>query len=287
MVLGSIYALLTLQRIPDWKNNLQLFQRGVEVAPNSARTNYALASELMRGGHSMADPALRKARYAEAMVYFKKSVEILPVNHESHYNAGMCAALLGDTMLAMQHYRTAIQLRPAYFTAINNLAVIYGARLQFDSAQVCYERVLQLRPDDQLVRSNLSNLHFGKGVFAAQAGDSKRALAEYYTSLKYDPKNIKVINNTASLYAGLTQYDSALVYLYRAYSIEPANLMIIENISAVNFLAGKTDQAIDFANRGLAINPRSGKSIGVLVDALTRKGDLAKAAEYRRQLGGN
>lgn len=276
----AVYALLSLMRIPDWKNNLRLFERGVEVAPNSSRTQYALASEYMREANRMGDPAARKARYAEAMRYFEESCRILPVNHEAHYNAGICAALYGDTTLAMGHYRSAISIKPTYFTAMNNMAVLFEARIQFDSAQVYYERVLSLRPDDQLVRSNLSNLHFGKGMFAAQAGETDRALSEYRISMNYQPSNVKVINNTASLFAGLSQYDSALVYLFRGYELEPSNLMVLENIAAVSLLAGRTDQAIEFGNRTIQLNPRSRKGLGILFDAWTRKGDIRKAGEY-------
>ncbi|MFN5356957.1 MAG: tetratricopeptide repeat protein [Bacteroidota bacterium] len=285
-LIGSVYAILCIMRIPDWKNNLLLFERGVEDAPNSARTNYALASEFMREANTLTDPTARKARYAEASEYFKRSLDILPINHEAQYNAGMCAALFGDTTKAIQHYREAITLRPSYFTAMNNLAVLFGARLEFDSAQLYYERVLALRPKDDMVRSNLSNLHFGKGIFAAKAGDSKRALGEYRISLNYQPSNVKVINNTASLYAGLTQYDSALVYLFRAYSVEPSNLMVVENIASVSLVTGQLDQAIEFGDRALALNPRSVKALGVLVDAWSRKGNALKAGEYSERLRG-
>lgn len=281
-VLFFVFSVLTFARVPDWKNNLALFRSGVEVAPNSSRTQYSLASEYMGIATKTADINERNTLLSSSLVHFRRSLEIFPDNFQALYNTGICCALSGDTAGAIQSYRKTIQLNNKYMTAMNNLAVIYEARKEFDSAAFYYKMALSVMPGEPVAVGNLSNMYFSKGLFLSQLGRRDEALLSYKTSISYNANNVMSINNVASLYTGVRQFDSALVYLRRGYEVDARNQMIVENIAAVSFLSQNYTQAIEYARKGLELNSTSRKSLGVLSDCYQAMGNVSEAEKYRQ-----
>jgi len=283
-VILLLYSGMTWSASAYWKDNLALFGRGVLTSPNSARTHYAYASECMKQSYTADDPSARLAWLAESREHFGRCLEIYPDNYEALYNTGICMALSGDSLAAIRAYKNAIGLKGDNVNAMNKRGVVYEGLLQPDSAVRYYSMAMQVRPDQPVARDNLSNLYYKQGLLAAQEGDKERAIASYLTSIGYKRDNVMSLNNVASLYTGIQQFDSAPVYLMSAYEIDPANLMVTENIAAVSLLNRNYDQAISFANKALLLRPGSPKSLGVLADTYQALGNIEKAAEIRRQM---
>ena len=283
-VILFLYSGMTWSASAYWKDNLALFGRGVLTSPNSARTNYAYASECMKRSYTANDPVEKQAWLSKSREHFGRCLEIYPDNYEALYNTGICMALSGDSLSAIRAYTKAIGLKGDNVNAMNNLGVVYEGMRQTDSAARYYIMAMQLRPDQPVARDNLSNLYYKQGLLAAQQGDKQGAIASYLTSIVYKPGNVMSLNNIASLYTSIQQFDSALVYLKSAYEIDRSNLMVTENIAAVSLLNRNYDQAISFANKALLLRPGSPKSLGVLADAYQSLGDTEKAAGIRRQM---
>lgn len=276
-----LFALLSFNRSADWKNNLSLFERGVERSPNSSRAQYSIATEYMTQAQRAEDPAESREFFRKATVHFAKSTEIYPQNVQAHYNSGICYTLLKDTSRAIFHYRKCVEYDKDYEEAMNNLGVLYQGRAVFDSAQYYYELGLAVDPKARKPLQNLSDLFGMKGAFLNRSGDREGAIASYKKCLEYNANNIQALNNLASIYSGMRAYDSALVFLERAYALDTRAMMVIENIAAVSYLSGKYIKAIEYANKALAIDNRSRKSYGVLADTYQAMGNTKEAARYR------
>jgi superkiller protein 3 len=188
---------------------------------------------------------------------------------------------MGDTNMAVFHYRKSIDAKNNYEEAMNNLGVLYQGRRMFDRAQYYYEMGLKVDPTAKKPVKNLTDLFGMKGAYLGSQGNYEAALESYRKSLVYDPGNMQTLNNMASIFSNRKNYDSAMVYLKRAYQIDPRAMMVIENMAAVSFLSGNYARAIEFANKGLAINPGSRKSLGVLADTYQAMGNAAEGSRYR------
>lgn len=280
LTLVVLFSGMTIVRSADWKNNLTLFQSGVDVCPNSSRTQYSLASECFTQMNKTSDPAKRQELAQKARVHFEKSIEILPGNFQALYNYGLYNAAIGDTARSIACYEKVIQLDSTYFTAMNNLGVIYGARLDFGNAFRCYRMAYALNPSS-ITAGNIANLYFNQGIYYGLKNMTDSSMACYRNSVAYDSKNVMAYNNMAVIFANRTEYDSCLFYLKKAYAADNANLMILENIGAVSYLNKQYDQAIEFAGKALAINPQLPKSRTTMVNAYSAKGDRITAAKYK------
>ena len=280
LLLIALFSGLTLVRSADWKNNMTLFQSGVDVCPNSSRTQYSLASECFTQMNKANNPTLRQEMAKKAGEHFQKSLEIMPENFQALYNYGLYNSAIGDTAKAIECYERVILLDSTYFTAMNNLGVIYGARLDFKNAFRCYRMAYALNPSS-ITAGNLANLYFNQGIYFGLNNLPDSSMVSYRNSVAYDPKYIMAYNNMAVIFANRMQYDSCIYYLKKGYEVDNANLMILENIGAMSYLNKQYDQAIDFAGKALSLNPQLPKSRNTLVNAYTAKGDKAAADKYR------
>lgn len=282
--IAIVFGGLSISRSADWKDNITLFTRGVEVSPNSCRTHYSLASESLTLAQQQTDPQQRITYLNTAVEHFKTSLAIFPNNFQALYNSGICYSVIGDTSSAINYYKESINLNKTYLTAMNNLGVLYQARQEFDSAFVYYNMAFKIEPNAEVAKPNLANLFFSSGLVKSQEGKVDEALQDYKQSLMYDGNNVMSLNNIASIYSNRQSYDSALVYLKRGYANDNTNLMILENIAAVSYFNKNYNQAIEFANKALAINNRLRKSIGVLADSYRALGNIQEANKYQLML---
>jgi len=285
-ILLIAFSGLTMARVGDWKNNLLLFEKGVENAPNSSRTQYSLATEYLNRGEQLTDTTERNDLLRKSLLHFNKSLDIYPKNKLSHYNSSKCHAFLGDTMSAMIHYRKAIELDNKYIMPYNNIGVIFHARNEFDSAQYYYEKVLEIAPNEKTPKKNLGDLFLMKGIYLNNNGFPEAAIASYKKSLTYEStNNVLIFNNMASIYSSIKKYDSALIYFEKGYEINPKDVMIIQNIAVVAYLTRNYSKAIEYANKSLLINNTLKKSYGILADTYAAMGNTKEAQRYRELFG--
>jgi tetratricopeptide (TPR) repeat protein len=283
-VIAVIFTVLTTVRAGDWKDNLRLFESGVEVNPESSRTQYSLASELFRQARKLPEGEKRSSYLSRAGDCFRRSIDILPGNFQARYNYALYSSFIGDTASAIREYKTIIALKPDYLEAINNLGVLYNAGKDFRNAYEYYKKAYDLNPDAPASRTNLAGMLFNEGLDFGIRGLADSALTSYRHCLEYDPSNVMAYNNIASIHAGRSSFDSCLFYLKRAYALDTRNMMVIENIGAVSYLAKDYAQGIEFAGRALQLNPGAMKSLNTMVNCYSALGRSGEAEQYRKQL---
>lgn len=109
----AVYALLTLERIPVWKNDTALFKSAVETSSNSARSYYGLGLSMHRAG-----------QVAPALEAYESALKIYPKYADAQYNRA--ALLLGQGKLeeAYKAYRDVAEWNPGYVKARRALALL-------------------------------------------------------------------------------------------------------------------------------------------------------------------
>jgi len=150
-------------RIPDWKNNNALFESGVEVAPNSSRTNQAYATECVNQARASVSEEERNQLMQKAIVYFNKSLSIMPGNADASYKLAQVYEMVGNPDSAISNYKKSIQAKPTYYVAFNNLGAIYAGQKKYDSAQTCFEKAYKLDTTQSLSITNLMVVYINTG----------------------------------------------------------------------------------------------------------------------------
>lgn len=91
-------------------------------------------------------------QFDEAINYFDKVLAQNPDDSAALCAKGVALKNKGDVDKALQHYRQAICLRPTIPELHHNLALIYQSLGKLPEAEACFERALELRPDNEMAR---------------------------------------------------------------------------------------------------------------------------------------
>ncbi|MFN7137767.1 MAG: tetratricopeptide repeat protein [Limisphaerales bacterium] len=131
------------------------------------------------------------------------------------FNEGLSAQRQGDTTRAMEQYRRATQLDPAFFEAHYNLGLVALDRNSVNEALVAYENALAISPDAANARYNFA--------FALQRGNYMvDAANEFEKLLARHPRETRAHLSLANLYAQqLANREKARMHYQKVLELEP------------------------------------------------------------------
>jgi predicted O-linked N-acetylglucosamine transferase (SPINDLY family) len=91
----------------------------------------------------------------EAATCYRRALELKPDYAEAHNNLGVALKDQGRLDEAVACYRRALELKPDFAEAPNNLGNALKDQGKLDEAVACYRRALELKPDYGVAHSNL------------------------------------------------------------------------------------------------------------------------------------
>jgi len=160
------------------------------TAPAPGRYAYHLPAASKAGDRAEAQVAfgqgqqsLRANRLAEALQSFRRATLLDPAYYEAYYNLGLTAFKSRSFPLALSAWENAIALRPNDADARYNFALTLKAAGYPHDAVDELEKLLSLHPDEARGHLTLGNL------YADQLRDIPRARLHYHKVLQLDPRN--------------------------------------------------------------------------------------------------
>jgi len=118
--------------------------------------------------------------YADAVTLYRDTVAQNPSSWPSQVNLGVLLYTAGNGTEAVTHLEKAVQLRPDYPEAHNDLGNAYLQTRRLADARREYEQALGLSPDYAEAHNNL-------GVVLAESGRVTEAIAQFEEALRIDP----------------------------------------------------------------------------------------------------
>jgi hypothetical protein len=147
-----------------------------QFVPRDARHRDALNAETQR------KMTVEDVRGYETML------RVAPADAELHNDLALLYLGLGNSDVAVDHFRTAVRLTPSSSAMRFNLATALSVRGELDEAVAEYERVLALDPTHTGAHNNLAS------VLSAR-GDPVGALRHFAEALRLDPTNAQAQRN--------------------------------------------------------------------------------------------
>jgi protein O-GlcNAc transferase len=124
--------------------------------------------------------ACRRGNYEQGIEFARQAIALNDGEPCFHFNLADACRNLGRTSEAVASYRRAIELKPDFDHALNNLGVTFRARGEFDEAVACFRRVLEIRPGSVEAHNSLGNT-------LRDLGNPDEAAACYRRALHLDP----------------------------------------------------------------------------------------------------
>ena len=187
---GSPKPAPTALKTADSKQPMLIADARENTRSREARYHYRYPSRPIPGDRSAAQTAFAQGvrdqaarKLPDAVQAYRKAIQLDPAFFEAHYNLGLALATRGDFLPALAAYEDALAARPNSLDARYNLALTLGqAGYAVDSAAE-FDTLLMSYPKDIRAHLALAN------VYAQQLKDPARARKEYAKVLELDPRH--------------------------------------------------------------------------------------------------
>jgi len=169
MLLAVPYLYLLESRLPDWRNEITLFGRAVEVHPESARAHANLGAALMEAH-----------RHEEARGHLEEAVRLDPSDPWKQAQFGSLLVNVGEVERGMTLLETARREGKVNATLLLNLGLGHLRLGQAEQAVSVLEQARRLAPQDAKVIESLASAERKRGRY-------ERAEQLYREALRIEP----------------------------------------------------------------------------------------------------
>ncbi|MFL6215099.1 MAG: tetratricopeptide repeat protein [Blastocatellia bacterium] len=191
LALALAGASSTVAQATYWTDDLQLFARGVVIAPNNdiAVTDYA--NELFN-----------RERTDEAITGFSVVVERNPTYWLAAFNLGSCYLRQGNTEAALVYRARAKEMHNLMNELTGRTAFVQLRLGRFAEAEAIFRRAIAAHPE-------IPAYEYGLGVVLKEKGDFEGALAVFKASAVGNPDPLPAKSQIAELEARRSQADAS------------------------------------------------------------------------------
>ena len=211
-----------------------------------------------------------RGQVEQAVVHFKRALEIERDYPDAHNNLGLALADRGQLDEAIYHFREALKADPNYFSAHNNLGNALVDRGQLREAITHYQRALEIRPDYAQAHNNL-------GLALADSGQVEEAMAHFRKAVELQPNYIKAHSNLGRILARRGQVDEAAAHYRKVLEIEPSHADAHNNLGSILARLGQVDKAIIHFRKAVLAAPKHADAYNNLGVALAGRKQLDEA----------
>jgi tetratricopeptide (TPR) repeat protein len=230
----------------------------------------------------------------------------------AHNNLGIELADQGKLVEAVEHYQTAMQLKPEYIEVRNNLGVALAAQGRLPEAIQQYQAVLQSKPDYAEAYYNLGNalatqgrlaeavpnfqkaiqlkLNYAEaynrlGLALARQGSLAEAMANWQKVIQLKPDYAEVYNNLGLAMAKQGKLAEAIVYWQKVVQLKPDDLDAHYSLGNAFSEQGQLAEAVQNYQKTLQLKPDQVEACNKLALVLAKQGRLAEAiADWQKAI---
>ncbi|HUI41098.1 MAG TPA: tetratricopeptide repeat protein [Terriglobia bacterium] len=237
-----LLALLAVARIVtrnrDWKDNLDLYRRTLEVSPDAYVIHNNLGEVYWKSGQAELAAAEWRAaatlapdavvvldnlglldtsehHYDEAVAHLQRAIGIAPRDAAAHINLGMTYDQMGRPEDAQRESETAVRLAPLSFFAHNELGQQYFDQGRYAGADRQFRASLALKPT--------LSAWFGLGLSRWRQGDTAEAELDFKSAEALAPADPRAHFILGLFYAARGRYPEAVNEYQAGLEIDPAN----------------------------------------------------------------
>ncbi|MFL2508088.1 MAG: tetratricopeptide repeat-containing sulfotransferase family protein [Candidatus Pseudothioglobus sp.] len=158
--------------------------------------------------------------------------------------SGACYSEIGPIDSAISNFKKAISLKPDYYEAHYNLAVVFQKNKQIDEAFNSYEKAITIKHAYPQAHNNIGMINLNKREL-----DS--AVKSFEWAIAYNPNYVEAHNNLGAVFQELMLYEKAKQQYEKALSINPKFAQALNNLGATCEIFGLKEQAIENYNKAI------------------------------------
>jgi Tfp pilus assembly protein PilF len=209
------YSVKTIQRNPQWKDYLTLYESDIPHLKRSVKANMLYAS--------------------------MQTMVVLDTWDMDRQARGI--------ELVQRHYKQALEIYPDNFEVLNNLGSFYTYTLEKHTEAVPYlVKATQIRPEEAAPYYNLAYAY-------QKLGDTSKAISFYEEGIGRDPENFPMRSDLANLYFRKGELQKAKQINFEMIRMDSSQRIPWVNLGNYLYRAGDSTGAIPYWERAVAIEP--------------------------------
>ena len=249
-LLSRTYALLK-----NKEKTLLYANKAVKISPTLANYNNLGTTYTLLG------------LYDEAMLNFKKVLEINPRSATAYYNLGHIYIKRKDYEEGINFYQKAVEQKPDYLEAYYNLGITYEALNKPLKATEYYQKALALDPQNMLA-------HFGLGNAFLKSNQAESALLEYKEAINLNPEHIPSYANMGTVQMQLGMFNQGRATFEAILSKKPGIAKIHKYLGIIHAqMKESPDKAIFHLQESLRLAPNQPEAaqIKLMIQTVTKR----------------
>jgi tetratricopeptide (TPR) repeat protein len=215
----------------DFEKAESYFERGVDTGKKKGAFLYGLGiAQMEMGNFTEADLNMRKAIekdkdnplyhlalaeinfrnkvYSISILEFDRAVELDTTLESSvydlHYKKAQAQLQMRNVVKAIEEYRQHLDLHPGDTTAWLDMANICNLSDKYSEAAFCYERYLEIVPDN-------GDIWFDLGIlYHTKLRDNQKALMAFEKAVELKSHEAEAFGYLAKIYADIEEYEKAI-----------------------------------------------------------------------------
>jgi tetratricopeptide (TPR) repeat protein len=215
IVILSLFAIRTVTRSAEWKDEWTLVSADVKRSPNSARMRYFHGIALRDRGKEQKNEDVYRDYMQQAIHEFEECVSILPTYVEAYEELGLAWHRMGNPDKALQYYERVLKLNSKKAATYSNMAIIFFERKDYARALELHKKAVSLDP-------NFENGYLNIGSIYGQQGDYAQAIENFEKAIRINPTNAKAYYYLGLTYEILNQPEKSQQNYAIAAKLDPA-----------------------------------------------------------------
>lgn len=168
--------------------------------------------------------------FAKAKNFYKKALNIDPLNIDAHNNLGIVLKELGKINEAIKSFKEVLKINSKNIYGHYNLGLAYKKIFNHKNAILSFSQVIKIDPNHYSAFNNL-------GIVFREIGELKKAKECYEKAIKIKPDHVNSYYNLGNTLFDLRKFDEAKVVYEKALILKPKDKYLYHMIAA---LTGKT-----------------------------------------------
>jgi protein O-mannosyl-transferase len=190
--------------------------------------------------------SLKESNPTEAESLFRKALELKPDYPQALNNLGLMLIQRGQFDEAIEHLNHAIRIVPQFAQAHNNLGLAFYYTNKIPRAKKEFQSAISINPREANAHANLANL-------LVADGHVDEAIEHYLASLATRPKFPEVHQKLGDIYLQLGRINEAIEHYQAALSDKPDLLDVYPNLASALAAKHRAEEAISTAKKGIEI----------------------------------
>jgi len=215
---------------------------------------------------------LKENRHQDAIIKFKKSVDINPMFFEGFYNLGTSYLKIADYENSLIFFLKATELKKSNYNCNFNLAEVYKNLKEYDKAKEHYKICLELNNKDHEVYNNLALIYKIEKNY-------NEAISYLKESIKINPEYYQSYNNLGSCYLDTNNYEEAIIYFKKCIDLKNDFILAYINLGRVYIEQEKFIAAIFVLKQGLLIDSNEPEIYYNLAISLSKSGNIMESID--------